>query len=267
MKGSIDFHTHAFPDAIADKALATLQGSSGVKAFLDGRVSTLLTSMDKAGIEKSLVCSIATKPSQFEPILQWSKTIRSERILPLLSVHPDDSEYAEKIRIVKGEGFKGLKFHPFYQEFDLDEDRMLRMYEILCRENLLAVMHTGYDISFPLIRRADPAKIVKVYERFPDLKLITTHLGSWMQWQEVASILAGKPAYMEISFSLEYLDREPIREIFLKHPREYILFGTDSPWTDQERTLELFRGLQLGDETERLILRDNAVRLLDSVSG
>lgn len=265
MTGIIDFHTHAFPDALAGRAMKSLEHGASTKAFLDGRLSSLIASMDRAGIEKSLVCSIATRPSQFEPILQWSAEIRSDRIIPLLSVHPADPGYAEKIKIVKGEGFKGIKMHPFYQEFDMDEDRMLRIYEILCKENLLITMHTGHDIAFPRIRRADPAKILKVSEQFPDLKLVTTHLGSWEQWQEVEEILAGKPVYMELSFSLEYLQSNPIRDILRKHPREYLLFGTDSPWTDQAATINLFRGLQLGDETESAVLKDNAARLLDSI--
>ena len=102
MTGIIDFHTHAFPDALAERALSSLQHGAGVKAFLDGRISSLIASMDRCGIQKSVVCSIATKPSQFEPILQWSKTIQSDRIIPLLSFHPADPEYAEKIRTIKG---------------------------------------------------------------------------------------------------------------------------------------------------------------------
>lgn len=265
MTGIIDFHTHAFPDALAEKALSSLQHGASTKAFLDGRISSLIASMDRCGIQKSVICSIATKPSQFEPILQWSKTIRSERIIPLLSFHPTDPEYAEKIRTIKGEGFKGIKLHPFYQEFDIDEERMLPMYEFIRRENLIVVMHTGFDIAFPRIRRADPAKILNIVKRFPDLKLVTTHLGSWRQWQEVETVLAGKPIDMELSFSLEYLDNNPVKAILLKHPREHLLFGTDSPWTDQKKTLELFRGLELGEKSERAILKENAERLLNSV--
>ena len=126
-------------------------------------------------------------------------------------------------------------------------------------------MHTGYDIAFPRIRRADPAKILKVSEQFPELKLVTTHLGSWEQWQEVEAILAGKPVYMELSFSLEYLHSDPIRDILLKHPSEYLLFGTDSPWTDQAATLDLFRGLELSERIENAVLRENAAGLLDSI--
>jgi uncharacterized protein len=265
MSAIIDFHTHAFHDDLAPKAMSALEKRAGIKAILDGRVSSLLASMDGCGIDQSVVCSIATKPAHFESIMEWSKAIRSDRIIPLLSVHPSDPDYVEKLRIVKAEGFKGLKFHPYYQDFIIDEDRMLRIYEAACKENLLIAMHTGYDIGFQKIRRADPAGIVRTLDRFPELKLVTTHLGSWKLWQEVNSVLAGKPIYMEISFSLENIETDPIKEIFMKHPKEYILFGTDSPWKDQAKTLSLYRQLGLGAETDAAVLAGNAERLLDSV--
>jgi len=261
----IDFHTHAFPDALADKAMVVLEKNACVKAVLDGRLSSLLKSMDRSGVDKSVVCSIATKPAQFEPIIEWSRTIRTDRIIPLLSVHPSDPDCAEKIKIVKAEGFRGIKLHPYYQDFFIDDDNMLRLYEAVCRENLLIAMHTGYDIAFKKIRRADPAGIVRVMSRFPELKLVTTHLGAWEQWPEVESVLAGRPIYMEMSFSLEYLETDPIRNIIGKHPKDYLLFGTDSPWTDQAKTLSLYRLLGLGAETDAAVLGGNAQRLLDSV--
>ncbi len=265
MNEIIDFHTHAFPDSIADRAMSALEQGAGVKAILDGRISSLLASMENSGIDKSVVCSIATKPAQYAPIMEWSMAVRSDRIIPLPSVHPADPECDSKIRIIKAEGFKGIKLHPYYQDFIIDEDRLLRLYEAVCRENLLVVMHTGYDIAFPRIRRADPAGIANVCAKFPELKLVTTHLGAWEQWPEVESALAGKPVYMEISFSLEYLDSDPVRDIFVKHPKDYILFGSDSPWTDQAKTLSAYRALGLGEDKDRAVLGGNTRRLLDSV--
>ena len=82
----IDFHTHAFPDALAHRAVAQLLSEAGeVRSFLDGKVSSLIASMDANGIEASVLCSIATKPSQFEPIFRWSQQIASDRIIPLAS--------------------------------------------------------------------------------------------------------------------------------------------------------------------------------------
>jgi len=261
-EGAIDFHTHAFPDALADRAIPALEAEAeGVKAFLDGKVSTLLRSMDEAGIERSVLCSIATRPGQFDPILEWSKEAASERIIPFLSFHPSIPDYAEKIKTIVGEGFKGVKFHPFYQDFYLAEDRMMPIYEELARHGLIVVMHTGYDIAFERIRRCDPKQILTVMKRVPELKLITTHLGAWEMWDEVRDLLVGKPIYMELSFSIEYLG-DSLRDMLLAHPKNYILFGTDSPWTGQKATLDGVKALGLPRDVETALLRENALRLL-----
>ena len=265
MKGIIDFHTHAFPDSLAPQAVKVLEKEGKVPARLDGTISALLASMDRCGIEKSVVCSIATKPSHFNPILRWSENIRSERIIPLPSIHPDDPEAAGNIEKVKKGGFAGIKMHPYYQDFNLDEPRMLRIYEKVSAENLLLVVHTGFDFAFERVRKADPEKIIRIAKLFPELKLVLTHLGAWEDWDEVERLIAGENIYMEISFSLEFLASEKAKKIILGHPPEYILFGTDSPWTDQGKTLELFRSLSLGKTLERKILRENALSLLATV--
>ena len=264
MNGIIDFHTHAFPDNLAERVVKMLAEEGGIGAHLDGKVSSLLSSMDSCGIEKSVICNIATKPSQFDTILQWCKKISSERIIPFPSFHPYNHGFKERIEEIKRAGFKGIKFHPYYQEFTIDEEKLLPVYKKICDENLILVMHTGFDFAFERTRIADPEKIIAVLKKFPSLKLVTTHLGAWEQWEEVEQFLLGKPVYMEISFSLEFMN-EVVRKIISNHPPEYIFFGTDSPWTEQQKTLSLFRGLQLGEEKERLILRENALKLLDSV--
>ncbi len=263
----IDFHTHVFPDKLADRAMAALveEGKKkwDVTAHLDGKVSSLLSSMDKNGIAKSVVCSIATRPSQFEPILSWSDSIRSERIIPFPSLHPHDPEARKKVSIIKREGFSGIKFHPYYQNFAVDEERLFPVYERICEEGLIVVMHTGFDLAFERIRIADPAKIVRVTEKFPGFKLVTTHLGAWQDWDEVERLLVGKKIYMEISYALDLLEPGRARRMILEHPAGYVLFGSDSPWTGQEKTLDLLRRLELGPERERKILTDNATALLN----
>ncbi len=263
MTGIIDFHTHAFPDELAEKAMSVLELEGDVKAHLDGRVDSLISSMDRCGIEKSIVCSIATKPSQFEPILEWSQKIRSERIIPFPSLHPDDPEALLKIDSIKNEGFKGIKFHPYYQDFLVDEEKLFPIYEKISACGLMIVMHTGFDFAFERKRIADPERILRVKETFPELRLITTHFGAWDDWDEVEKHLLGKDIYMEISFSLEFLNKERAISIISKHPVEYILFGTDSPWTDQGKTLALFKKLGVGQDTEEHILKINADRLLN----
>ncbi len=268
MNGIIDFHTHAFPDALAERAVQVLleegQKKYDVQAFLDGRISSLLVSMDSNNIEKSIICMIATKPSQFDPIFNWSKQISSDRIIPFPSLHPESQNAADLVRKISAEGFRGVKFHPYYQEFCIDEKRLFPIYEALQREGLVVVMHTGFDLAFERDRKCDPLKILNVLDAFPDLKLVTTHLGAWEDWEEVERHLSGKKIYMEISFSLDCMPQETARRIIMNHPKDHILFGSDSPWADQGKAIDLLKGLGLGREIEDRILRENAVKLLET---
>lgn len=262
----IDFHTHAFPDAIAARAVAALESQPGeAKARLDGRVASLVASMDRHGIRQSVLCSIATKPDQFESILKWSLDVASDRIVPFPSVHPRDPMAVERVGRIAQAGLRGVKLHPYYQDFDFDSEPMVPVYERIAAEGLILVCHTGYDLAFERIRRADPARIRRVLDRVPGLKLATTHLGAWEDWDEVERHLLGRPIYMETSYSLDHMPRERARRLLLGHPRTHILFGTDSPWKDQGEEIERVRALELGATVESALFSDNAARLLGGV--
>ncbi len=258
----IDFHTHAFPESVAARAIPSLEQAGNVQAYTDGTVTGLLASMDLAGIEKSVVCSIATRPEQFQPILDWSKQIRSSRLIPLPSVHPDDPLLADHIRMIKEQGFSGIKLHPYYQDFFLAEERLTGLYQTVRECGLLVVAHTGFDIAYPRVRRADPAQVVKLLHRFPDLRLVVTHLGGWDDWQEAKKLLIGNPIYIEISFALAFLGKKQALEMITSHPPEYIMFGTDSPWADQAACLRQLQDLNLDKELFERIVGKNAAVLL-----
>lgn len=263
MNQIVDFHVHVFPDALAARAIAHLEHGGNVKAALDGRVSSLLASMDEAGIGQAVVCSIATKPEQFAPILKFSQDIASPRIVPLASIHPKaDPDPVGRVRQVAEAGLVGIKLHPYYQDFELDDRALDPFYRALDEAGLIVVSHTGFDFAFPRQRKGDPIRVRRVLERFPTLKFVTTHIGAWDDWDEVDRHLIGQPIWMEISLSIELLGRERAREMLLRHPADRVLFGTDSPWTSQSATLPLVRSLNLGPEREAALLGDNAMKLL-----
>jgi uncharacterized protein len=262
MTAIIDFHTHAFPDKLASKAIPALEKAGNIKAVLNGTISGLLHSMEQNRVEKSVICSIATNPDQFEPIFEWSAREQSEKIIPFPSIHPLDNKIKERIQLIKSYGFKGIKLHPYYQDFFLDQENVYPIYENAEKENLIIVIHCGFDIAFPKIRRADPEKILNITNKFQNLKLMVTHLGGWQQWDEVETILTGKKIFMETSFALNYLAKEKARTLLLNHPEDYLFFGTDSPWADQEASIQQLRDLELPSELEDKILYKNAKSLL-----
>ena len=262
----IDFHTHAFPDAVAAKAIPTLEKVGNITAHTKGTLDSLLQSMDRAGIEKSVICSIATRPEQFESILQWSQTIQSSRIIPLPSIHPQDPDAVQHVYRIKEEGFAGLKMHPYYQDYFLADRKLSAFYEAVSDCELLLVAHCGYDIGFPRTRCADPAQIRKLITDFPKLRFIATHFGGWKLWDEVEELLIGREIFMEISFALKYLPREQIRRMLHNHPREYLLFGSDSPWDNQQTCLQKLSRLSLDTELFEAITEKNAQKLLWTIS-
>ncbi len=72
----------------------------------------------------------------------------------------------------------------------------------------------------------------------------------------------GEPVWMELSFALDHLEAERVRRILLAHPADRLLFGTDSPWTDQAASLERLRQLRLPVELLARISGANASHLL-----
>ncbi len=238
----IDVHTHAFPDSLAPRAMARLTDGNA-KPFTDGTVGGLLRSMDAAGIDASVICSIATKPDQFEPILKWSRAIASDRIIPLGSIHPDDPDAVARVGEVKAAQLRGLKIHPYYQDFVLDDERLFPFYAAVEASGLVLVSHTGFDPAFPRVRRADPARILNLIRHFPRLNFLATHFGGWDDWDEVEARLIGQPVNLEISLSAEFLSPDRLRRMLLAHPQDRLFFGSDSPWGNPAESLGILNAL------------------------
>jgi predicted TIM-barrel fold metal-dependent hydrolase len=261
---TIDFHAHAFPDDLAEHAIATLNGgiAPDYHAVLDGTLGGLLASMDRAGIDAAVICSIATAPRQVEPILRWSLSIAGDRIIPFGSVHPDCEDMPAAVRRIADAGLKGIKLHPLYQGFATDAPRLWPLYGAIAERGLVLVMHTGCDVAFPLDDdRASPTRLLTVHRAFPDLRLVAAHLGGWRTWREAAETIAGTGVYLETSYALGQGEDDAVERVWSRHSPDRVLFGTDTPWRDQSVELaEWTEWLPEGDR--RKVLHDNAAALL-----
>ena len=109
----IDFHTHSFPDDIADRAVGRLAQSGGIPNYLDGRVDSIKASMEKAGIDYSVLLPIATKPSQHTTInkiaIETNKSFKSTGIISFGTIHPDNDDYKTIISDLAKAGVPGIK--------------------------------------------------------------------------------------------------------------------------------------------------------------
>ena len=105
----IDFHTHVYPDKIAERTINTLMSSApDVKIYTKGTLNALLESMENAGIDKSVILPVATRKGQFDTINKFALDINRnyKNLVSFGGIHPDDDNIEEKLKFLKENGFK-----------------------------------------------------------------------------------------------------------------------------------------------------------------
>jgi predicted TIM-barrel fold metal-dependent hydrolase len=218
--------------------------------------------MDGADIDVAVVCSVATSTHQFEPILKWSRSVAGPRLLPFPSLLPLGENALRNLSRIAAEGFRGIKLHPEYQDFYIDDSSLSGFYERAAERDLVILFHAGYDIGFPDSDRSAPARIAQVHRSFPRLRIIASHLGGFRQWDEVLRDLAGSDVYLDTSYIFRHIPDGTLREILDAHRPDRILFGSDSPWADQRESVHRLQQLELDPVREEQILSRNAKELL-----
>ncbi len=282
----IDFHTHSFPDRLANKVIPKIADDASIRYYTEGTNSSLLESMDRAHVDMSIILPVVTKPSQCETINNTAKDINNRyfpRLLSFGGIHPDNENYRKILDGLVKSGIKGIKLHPLYQGIAIDDIRNLRIIDRACELGLIVVIHAGKDLSFPG-DFADPDRISRMLDEVHPENMVLAHMGSYARWEDVYNLLCGRGAYLDTSFSLNPirplydtpegrdslaanpmlvppLSRELFRKIVKKNGVDHMLFASDSPWCDQKETFDLVD--ECLDESEKAaVYSGNALRLL-----
>ncbi|MBQ7775642.1 MAG: amidohydrolase family protein [Lachnospiraceae bacterium] len=261
----IDFHTHIFPDKIAARSIEALSSVSGVKAATDGTLNGLLASMDRTGVDLSVILPVVTKPSQFETVNTFAAKVNEQyagRLLSFGGIHPDSEDYKKELDFIKALGLPGIKLHPDYQGVMIDDARYMNIIEYANELGLIILVHAGIDIGLPEPVHCPPDKARKVLDTIKPKKLVLAHMGGWKQWDEVYEYLAGEKIYLDTAFSFDYMEQDTFLKIWEKHDKEKILFATDSPWSDAARDIQAVNNLSLSQQEKEDIFANNAKRLL-----
>ena len=261
----IDFHTHTFPDSLAARAIAQLSERGQVTPATDGTNTGLLASMQRAGVNYSVVMPIATRAKQVKSINDWALEVnRIAGLRAFGTLHPGQPEVewqAEIDRLREG-GVLGVKMHPDYQEFYVDDPAIVPLCRALADAGLLLLLHAGIDIGYPEPVHCPPPRLARLLDALPDLRIIAAHMGGYRQWDEVEVYLLGRDLYLDTCYSQEELGDERMTSLMRAHGIKRILFGTDSPWIDQTAAVAGIQTLPLTAEEQHAVLGDNARCLL-----
>ncbi len=265
----IDFHTHIFPERIAAGAIKSLSNSivsfqgTRHRHYARGTYDSLISSMNRSGVDISVVMPIATKPTQTNSINSFAETLRNERVLSFGSLHPDQDDWENVLEKLSENGFKGIKLHPEYQSFFVDSKRsidILKKAEIL---GLFVTLHTGFDDGMPEPMHCKPERLKNVLDYVSGKYIIAAHLGAYKNWDDVEKYLVGTEINFDTAFISPHISTEQCRRIIKDHGADKILFGSDSPWQSPKNEYEYIVNLGLSKEENEMIFYKNALKILE----
>lgn len=261
-----DIHTHTYPEAIAARAVESLGRFYNFVPEGAGTYADLSAKAPESGICGFLLFSVATNAHQVPRVNDCiAATVRRAREEGFLSVgfagmHQDFPDFASEIDRAEKLGLRGVKLHPDIQGIDIDDPKLLPLYEIL-EGRMPVVFHMGDDR--PQYRFSEPRKLLHVLEMFPRLEAVAAHLGGYRAQDEALACLAGRDnLWFDSSSALWYLSPERAAEIIRRLGTDRVMFGTDYPVKDPATELSLFSRLPLHDAEREDILWNNAVRFL-----
>ena len=247
-----DIHAHIYPDAIASKATHAVSDFYDEQPmFGDGRLSVYQEAADQAGVTSFAIHSVATTPHQVASVNRFilgTAQAQPSRMLPFATLHPDMEDLGETVEQIIADGFRGVKLHPEFQKFNVDEPRLLRLFDLVAGR-LPVLLHCGdYRCD-----NSDPARIRHLMREIPNLTLICAHLGGWTTWEKAAKELAGADVWVDTSSSLAMLEPAVAARIIRSYGAERTLFGSDYPmWSPGEEIQRVLRLPLTDDEREKI---------------
>lgn len=259
----IDFHTHCFPDPIAERAIPLLVEKGDIVNVLDGKVLSLKKSMQENGVDYSVMLQIATKPTQNTSVNKWAvERMEEHGLIPFGSIHPDSDDWEAQLDYLKTSGIKGVKLHPEYQGFFVDDAKMIDIYKKIDSLGLVLVFHAGVDIGYPPPIHCTPQRVLNVYQYLPKGRTVLAHMGGWGLWHDVDTLLSGSDIYFDTSFCYDYMSADQMSRMIRHHSAELFLMASDSPWESQGDAIKTITRLNISEEDKTKILGGNAAKLL-----
>ncbi len=268
----IDFHTHAFPEKIAEKTLGLLAKLSQVEPETNGTISGLLSSMDEAGVDTSVILPVVTAPKQFDSIMRFALKInedfgfldktREKKTMPKLvsfgGIHPDSADYKGELKALADAGFPGIKLHPDYQGVFFNDIRYKRIISYAQELGMIVVTHAGMDVGLPDPVHCTLSMAAEVLKETEAEKLVLAHLGGYATWEETAEFFAHGifkkgQVYLDTAFSHPYIAPAQFTSIVQQAGEDHILFATDSPWAGQKEGVCWLKEQRLPEEVKEKI--------------
>lgn len=256
----IDAHSHIYPAKIASKASDAVGDFYHVEmAAPVASAEALLAACEGTPITHHLVHSVATTPGQVETINTFiaDQCFMYPEFIGFATMHQDYVDMEGEIERAIELGLKGVKIHPDTQKVDMDDPRLMRLYEII-EGRLPIVIHTGdyrYDYSHP-------RRLKKILRVFPNLVVDAAHFGGWSVFDYALEYLEDERCYVDTSSALEFLGPRRTVELVRAYGVERVMFGSDFPMWSPATEYNMLAAMPFTDDEFEKITWSNAQRFI-----
>lgn len=254
----IDVHNHVFPDRVALRGAESIRDYYGLPLCGDGTLQTMLQSASQYNVKKVVVCSAALRPEKVRTANEFaaSQRVLDNRIVSLGTTHAAVEDQEEVFRQIEAAGLCGVKIHPEFQGFAVDDERLFSAWKEAIRLKIPVLFHIGD----PQSDLSSPKRLYRVMERFPELTVVAAHMGGYRAKEE-AECLVGTHCYFDTSQWHYYLTEEELLSRIDKHGEERIVYGCDYPLNVPAAEIEKLYRTALSEDAKRKIFYANAKKL------
>lgn len=264
----IDAHVHVLPDA---RAAQFLEDEGPGSPWSRCGVEDCLRRMDRYGVERALLVPNNDQYLYFQDADETNRFLGSvvrahpDRFWAFADVVASGAYFIEQTplileRAVEEYGLSGLKLHPTNLHLAADDLR------------LVPVLRKAAELGVPVMFHANPCRpgfhddcapdrINRMIRVFPDLDIITAHLGG-MKWPDaVTGCTWADMSYILPRLAALYGVGQTNRILRAFGP-ERLIWGTDFPEGEYDVYFDLLDQMDFTDEEIEQIAWENITRLL-----
>ena len=244
----IDFHCHI--------------GQSKVFSGKSGTAKDIVQLMDKRKIDKTVLLPTASprKPRYYEDVLEAYREF-PDRFFPFFLANPREENVCEMLQmVVEKYGFKGLKMHPSFLGVAADDKDWVYPIAEKARELKICMMVHSDPSMY-----ATPWQVGLLAMDFPEVPVVMAHMGFVdVIYNDAAIDMARRcpNIYLETcGVSAEGKVTQTVKEIGAHR----VLYGSDMPFHDPAFDMARIEYAKISDDEKKLVMGENAKKLLDSL--
>jgi len=208
---------------------------------------------------------VATNVKQVEHVNDFMADVVKNNItegftpVGFAGIHQDYPEIGKEVERIASIGLKGIKIHPDIQRVNIDDKRLMALYEAI-EGKMPLYLHMGDDREE--YQYSATERLVKIKKIFPDLEVVAAHLGGYTAWHKIGLLTDFDKIWFDASSSFWVIDSVYAKQIIEELGTKRVMFGTDYPVAYANEELDRFMRIELDEETRRDILYNNAARFL-----